>query len=104
MTLEEAGREAIAAAEAGDLKAVDAALKARAAAIALLAGTPPSEELAARLASAIQAGDALNRCLSTLRSILKVRLLNSTSRLALIRNGLTAGLAPPSRTSIDCRG
>jgi hypothetical protein len=100
MTIEEAGRQALAAAENGDLNALEAALKARAAAIALLAGTPPSEELAACLASAIQAGDVLNKTLFTL----KVRLLTGAARLALILTGLTAGLAPLSGTSIDCRG
>jgi len=77
MTLEEANQQALAASERGDLNALDAALKARASAIASLAGAPPSQELAARLTAAIQAGEALSRSLFTL----KARLLGRASRL-----------------------
>lgn len=100
MTIEEANQEALAASERGDLNALDAALKARASAIASLAGSPPSQELAARLTSAIQAGEALSQSLSTL----KARLLASASRLTLLQSGLNAVLAAPSKNSIDCRG
>jgi hypothetical protein len=99
MTLEEANQKALAASERGDLNALDAALKARASAIAALAGSPPSQELAARLTSAIQAGEALSHSLSTL----KARLLASACRLTRFQTGLNAVLAPP-KNSLDCRG
>jgi hypothetical protein len=99
MTLEEADRRALAAVENGDLAALQAAIAARASAIAALAGTPASPELAGRLASSVDAGASVHDKLSGL----KVRLRTDRARVARMQAALLAGLAP-ARTSIDLRG
>jgi len=98
MTLEEADRRALAAAENADVTALAAAMTARATAIASLAGAPASPELATRIASSIEAGAALHHRLSAL----KVRLRTDHARVARIQSGLVAGRMP-ARNSIDYR-
>ncbi len=81
MTLEQAGLSAVRAAGAGDMDQLQTALDARAAAIALANDTMPTPELHARLATAIEMGDAIR---GGIRS-LKQRIAIESTRLNQIR-------------------
>ena len=100
MTIEEATRLASEAASAADVKALGRALEARAEAIAKLAADPPSEELAVRLRSAIEAGEALQRQINSLKRKLNIEY----ARLSQIRTGFVTGLRPSPIRKVDCRG
>lgn len=100
MTLEQATQRAITAAAASDLKRLKLALKARAAAITGLAAEPPSEDLAARLRSAIEGGKALQQDLGALKR--KIRF--ESARLAQFRTAFVTGLGSAPVRRIDYRG
>lgn len=87
MTLEKANRQAIAAAEAGDLEGLARALRARKAAIAALKTQAPTPQLAARMSAAIEAG----RSIADALFLLKQRLGFESARLARFAEGLTVG-------------
>ena len=91
MTIEQANAAAVAASTAGDLDALEQALSDRAEAIRELLESPPSEELASRLRSAIGAGEFIERDLRALQG-----------RIAQLRSGLAAGYA--SDPAIDIVG
>jgi hypothetical protein len=100
MTLEQANEAALAAAEAGDLDALDRALHQRALSLLDLKKSPPSIELAGRMEEALRAGESISRALS----VLKKRLGYESARLVQLESGLTAGLGYSRKTRIDCRG
>ena len=100
LTIDDVHRNAQAAIEAGDLHALHLALEDRRSAIAVLTSAPPSQEMATRIVSAIQAGEALNRGLSTL----KIRLRTDAARLAMLHTGFATGLSTAPKNHIDCRG
>jgi hypothetical protein len=100
MTLEQATEHASAAAAAGDQNALDQALRARAGAIAVLAGASPTPELAAYLASAIDAGKVLDRDLVSW----KARIGFERARLERLQAGFAAGFGFSQDPHVDYRG
>lgn len=88
-TLKQATQAALAAAEAGDLDALEAALAARARAIA--AGAAPTPE-------DLMAGQRLRELLLALRR----RLQAQSEQLRRLAHALTAELPHPKH--VDCRG
>ena len=100
MTLEQTADLALRAAAQDDLNAIREALNARAAAIGDLKLAACSEDLAARLSSAIDAGDEIGRALLAMKH--RVGLENA--RLEQIRTGLAAGMGAAPSPEIDCRG
>lgn len=100
MTIEQTNESALAAAEAGDLDALEQALRQRVQALADLKNTPPSIQLAARMADALEAGESILLALLAL----KQRLGCESSRLARLESGLRAGLGFSRKTSISYRG
>jgi hypothetical protein len=100
MTLEEATSRSITAAGAGDLDTLDQALAARAVAIAELQAAPPSEELASRVAAAIQSGEIIAAALREL----KLRAGFESARLSQMLAALVCGLSFSSDPHVDYRG
>jgi hypothetical protein len=100
MTLEQATERALDAVNADDLDQLERALKDRAAAIRQTVTLPASPELAARLAAAITAGDAIRASLSGFRA----RTLLEIARLARLKASLGACAGPPPPTRINYRG
>ncbi len=88
MSLEQAGRVALLAAAAGDLEGLHEALEARAEAAAELKAAQPSEEVHARLAAAVDLGEAIRHEIRAM----KLRIGVESARLTRIQNGLKAGL------------
>ena len=84
MTLEQAGLAALHAAGSGNLDELRDALLARSAAIARMNASAPSPEVHARLANALDIGQAIR---DQIRS-LKVRLAGDGARLSQFRNYL----------------
>ena len=100
MTLEQATQRAAEAANAGDLAKLEQALRDRAAAIQETVNLPPSPELAARLAAAIAAGDAIRTSLSAFRA----RTVLEIARLARLKASLGSCASLPSPTRVNYRG
>jgi hypothetical protein len=97
MTIEQANQNAQAAAAAGNLEQLRAALEARAAAIAEI---PVTAENAPRLQAALEAGESIARDLR----LLKLKIGIDAHRLAQIQSALLAGLGAPPHRRIDFRG
>jgi hypothetical protein len=100
MSLEEIQELALRAAGKDDVAGIQQALDARARAIRDLDGMPPSKELAARLAAAIEDGNEIRRALLAI----KYRVGLGNARLEQLKGGLAAGLGSSGRPKIDCRG
>jgi hypothetical protein len=100
MNLEQATERVAAAVAAQDIEAIDAALEARAHAIAELAGATPSRELETRLTAAIEAGEAIHRNLSAI----KLQIGFEGARLAQLEAGFAAGIRRRPAPCIDYRG
>lgn len=100
MTLEQTDDLALRAAAQDDLDALRGALTARAEAIHDLESAAESEELAARLWTAIEAGEELGRALLSMKH--RVGLENA--RLEQFKTGLSAGMGTALPPEIDCRG
>jgi hypothetical protein len=100
ITLDTSTQLAMAALGVSDLAGLKQALKARAAAIAGLAGEPPSEDLAVQIRSAIKAGKALQRDLAALKQ--KIGL--ESARLAQLKAAFVTGLGAAPVRRVDFRG
>lgn len=100
MTIEEANELALRAAETDDVAGIAEALQARAEAIRELADAAPSEQLAARIAGTLEAGNEIRRALLAIKH--RARLQNA--RLAQLKTGFAAGAASVRRPQVDCRG
>jgi hypothetical protein len=84
MTLEQSGLAALHAAGSGNLNELREALLARSAAIVRITAAAPSSEVHARLATALDIGQAIR---DQIRS-LKVRIADDGARLSQFRNYL----------------
>ena len=97
MTLEQANVDAVSAAWAGDLDALEQALRARGSAMAELES---SVEALARMKDALRDGESISQALFAL----KRRIGFESARLAQLQGGLSTGLGASRKTRIDCRG
>jgi hypothetical protein len=100
MSIEEIHELALRAAQTDDVAGIQLALDARADAIRELVGQPPSNELAIRIAAAIEAGNEIRRALLAI----KYRAGLGNARLGQWKTGLAAGLGSGRRPEVDCRG
>jgi hypothetical protein len=100
MTLEQTTRRILAAAEAQDLAALQAASKQRERAIAMLGSTPPTPELRDAMAASIAAGEEAQRAIRAI----KQRMRRESRRLANIEDGFLRALLPATNHRIDCKG
>jgi hypothetical protein len=100
ITLDKSTQLAMAALGVSDLAGLKQALKARASAIAGLAGEPPTEDLAVQIRSAIKAGKALQRDLAALKQ--KIGL--ESARLAQLKAAFVTGLGAAPVRRVDFRG
>jgi len=100
MTLEQTTRRVLAAADAQDLAALEAASRQREFAIAGLSSVPPTPELRDAVAASIAAGEEAKRTLRTIQR----RLRKDSRRLANIEHGFLRSLAPAAKHQIDCKG
>jgi hypothetical protein len=98
--LDKSTQLAMGAVGVSDFAGLKQALKARAAAIAQLAGEPPSEDLAARIRSAIKAGEVLQRDLAALKQKIGIE----SARLAQLKAAFVTGLRAAPVRSVDYRG
>jgi hypothetical protein len=87
ISIEQANAEALAAARAGDLVALEKALRARREAIEDLARQPASAQLAQRMRQAVEGGRAIQNELF----LFKQRTGMESARLARIAGGLALG-------------
>ena len=100
ITLDKSTQLAMAALGVSDLAGLKQALKARAAAIAGLAGEPPSEDLAVQIRSAIKAGEALQRDLAALKQKIGIE----SARLAQLKAAFVTGLRSVPVRRVDFHG
>jgi hypothetical protein len=100
MTLAQTTERILAAAEAQDLAALQAAGKARAAAMGALNSMPPTPALRNAMAASIAAGEEAKRAIR----VIKQRIRNESRRLANIEHGFLRALRPVARHRIDCKG
>jgi hypothetical protein len=100
MTLEQTTQRILAAAEAQDLEALQAASKERQAAIAMLASLEPTPALRDAMAESIAAGQEAARAIRAIRQ----RIRKDSRRLASIQHGFLRVHAPAAHHQIDCRG
>jgi hypothetical protein len=100
MTLDQTTRRILAAADAQDLTALEAASKERESAIARLSSIPATPELRDAVAASITAGEEAKRTLRTIQQ----RLRKDSRRLANIEHGFLRALAPAAKHQIDCKG
>ena len=82
------------------LRAIAQRLESRAAAVIELGATAPSADLAARVAQAIEAGDALGRDLGDVRRLIEA----DRARLAQLQSGLMAGIGSSRDPHIEVHG
>jgi hypothetical protein len=99
MTLEQTTRLTIAAADAHDLEALQAASNERKSSIAMLASIPPTPALRDAVEASITAGEEARRAI---RMILQ-RLRQDHRRLVNIKHGFLRAQIP-ARHQIDCQG
>jgi len=99
MTLEQNTRRIFAAVEAQELEALQASLKERAAAIAMLASIPPTPALRDAVEASIAAGEEAKRAIRAIQQ----RLRKESRRLANIKQGFLL-VSPPATHQIDCNG
>jgi hypothetical protein len=97
MTLEQCTAEALAAAWAGDLNALETALRHRRNAIATL---DSSAESVPRIEEALRAGESIAQAVLAL----KRRIGTESARLRQLQTGLSTGLGVSRKTRIDFRG
>jgi len=97
MTLEQANADALSAAWAGDLNALEQALQARRSAIANLES---SVEALAKMQDALRAGESISQALFAL----KRRIGFESARLAQLQGGLSTGLGASRKTRLNCLG
>jgi hypothetical protein len=100
MTLEQSTRRILAAVEAQDLAALQAAAKGRESAMAMLASIPPTPELRKAMAASITAGEEATRAIRGIRQ----RIRKDSRRLANIERGFLGALFPLPEHRIDYKG
>lgn len=100
MTLEQTTQRILAAADAQDLAALEAASKLRESVIAALASAPPTSQLRNAVAASIAAGEQARRAIR----VIKQRLRNESRRLSNIETGFVRALRPLPAHRIDCKG
>ncbi len=100
MKLEQTTRRILAAAEAQDLPALQAASKEREAAMATLASLPPTPALRDAVAASIAAGEEAKRSIRAIRQ----RVRKDSRRLAHIEDGFVSALRPVTTHRVDCKG
>jgi len=100
MTLEQTTRRILAASDAQDLEALQAASKERESAIAMLASLEPTPALRDAVAASLQAGEEAKRTIHSIRQ----RLRKDSRRLANIEHGFLRVHAPAAKHQIDCQG
>jgi hypothetical protein len=99
MTLEQSTRLILAAADARDLEALQAASKQRESSIAMLASMPPTRALRDAVDASIAAGEEARRAIRAIQQ----RLRKDHRRLANIKHGFLRAQLPATH-QIDCQG
>lgn len=100
MTIEQTTPRILAAAEAQNLEALQAACKEREAAIAGIGLLAPTEALRNAVAASLAAGEEAKRSLR----VIKQRIRNESRRLAQIETGFVRALRPEAVHEVDCEG